>query len=52
MTLNGSDIRDTARVLHISTNMVIKKLKKASATITSKFIDVTKRFLLSIACNS
>jgi len=29
MALNGSGIRDTARVLHVSTNTVIKELKKA-----------------------
>lgn len=28
MTLNGSGIRDTARVLHVSTNTVMKELKK------------------------
>ena len=28
MALNGSGIRDTARVLHISTSTVIKELKK------------------------
>lgn len=28
MALNGSGIRDTARVLHVSTSTVIKQLKK------------------------
>ena len=28
MALNGSGIRDTARVLHVSTSTVIKELKK------------------------
>lgn len=28
MALNGSGVRDTARVLHISTSTVIKELKK------------------------
>jgi insertion element IS1 protein InsB len=31
MTLNGSGIRDIARVLHVGPNTVIKELKKASA---------------------
>jgi transposase-like protein len=30
MALNGSGIRDTARVLHISTSTVIKELKKSN----------------------
>ena len=28
MALNGSGVRDTARVLHVSTSTVIKELKK------------------------
>jgi transposase-like protein len=28
MAINGSGIRDTARVLHVSTSTVIKELKK------------------------
>lgn len=35
MALNGSGIRDIARVLYVSTSTVIKKLKKTSIT-TSK----------------
>jgi len=30
MAMNGSGIRDTARVLHISPTMVIEELKKRS----------------------
>lgn len=30
MVLNASGIRDTARVLHVSTNMVMKELKKGT----------------------
>ncbi|WP_250123259.1 IS1-like element transposase [Chroococcidiopsis sp. CCMEE 29] len=36
MALNGSGIRDTARVLHVSTSTVIKELKKRISTATSK----------------
>ncbi|MBW4640874.1 MAG: helix-turn-helix domain-containing protein [Gloeocapsa sp. UFS-A4-WI-NPMV-4B04] len=32
MALNGSGIRDTARVLHVSTNTVLKELKKKPLT--------------------
>ena len=35
MALNGSGIRDTARVLHVSTSTVIKELKKKN-TCSSK----------------
>jgi len=35
MTLNGSGIRDTARVLHVSTNTVMNELKKKNR-ISSK----------------
>jgi len=35
MTLNGSGIRDTARVLHVSTNTVMDELKKKNR-ISSK----------------
>ncbi len=35
MTLNGSGIRDIARVLHVSTATVIKELKK-SPTLASR----------------
>lgn len=38
MALNGSGIRDTARVLQISTSTVIKELKKASSSTASKCI--------------
>jgi len=40
MALNGSGIRDTARVLHVSTSTVIKELKKRISTATSKFSSV------------
>ena len=32
MTMNSSGIRDTARVLHVSPNTVIKELKKRNLT--------------------
>jgi len=32
MAMNASGIRDTARVLHISTHTVIKELKKRNLT--------------------
>jgi transposase-like protein len=34
MALNASDIRDTARVLHVSTNTVMAALKKRHVTST------------------
>jgi len=34
MALNASGIRDTARVLHVSTNTVMKELKKRNLTST------------------
>ena len=40
MALNGSGIRDTARVLHVSTSTVIKELKKRQSTPTSEFSSV------------
>lgn len=40
MALNESGIRDTARVLHISTSTVIKELKKETTTATSEFIGI------------
>ncbi len=40
MALNGSGIRDTTRVLQVSTSTVIKKLKKETATATSKLISI------------
>jgi transposase-like protein len=36
MALNGSGIRDTARVLHVSPSTVIRELKKRTYTSTSK----------------
>ncbi len=36
MSLNGSGIRDTARVLNVSTSTVVKELKKIPANQTSK----------------
>jgi transposase-like protein len=36
MAFNGSGIRDTARVLHVSTSTVIKEIKKETATATSE----------------
>lgn len=36
MALNGSGVRDTARVLHISPSTVIRELKKRTYTSTSK----------------
>src|SRR4028118_782737 len=41
MALNGSGIRDTARVLHVSTNTVIKELKKRASTTAGKSISIT-----------
>jgi transposase-like protein len=41
MALNGSGIRDTARVLHISTSTVIKELKKRASTTAGKSISIT-----------
>ncbi len=35
MAMNGSGIRDTARVLHVSTSTTIKELKKRTFTPTS-----------------
>lgn len=40
MALNGSGIRDTARVLRVSTSTVIKELKKEITTATSEFISI------------
>ncbi len=37
MAVNGSGIRDTARVLKISTSTVIKELKKRDTNKASKF---------------
>jgi transposase-like protein len=34
MALNASGVRDTARVLHVSTNTVMKELKKRNLTST------------------
>ena len=34
MAMNASGIRDTARVLHVSTNTVMKELKKRNLTST------------------
>ena len=36
MAVNGSGIRDTARVLHVSTNTVMNELKKRTISPTSK----------------
>ncbi len=36
MAMNGSGVRDTARVLGISTTTVINELKKRSGTVSSK----------------
>lgn|SRR4028119_2250911 len=41
MALNGSGIRDPARVLHISTSTVIKELKKRASTTAGKSISIT-----------
>jgi insertion element IS1 protein InsB len=35
MSLNASGVRDTARVLHISTDTVLRELKKKEATLES-----------------
>jgi transposase-like protein len=35
MAINASGIRDTARVLHVSTNTVMKELKKRRLSCTS-----------------
>lgn len=40
MALNGSGIRDTARVLHVSTSTVIKELKKRQSTSASELSGV------------
>jgi transposase-like protein len=36
MALNGSGVRDTARVLHVSPSTVIQELKKRISNSTSK----------------
>jgi len=36
MAMNGSRIRDTARVLHVSSSTVIKELKKRTSATTSQ----------------
>lgn len=36
MALNGSGVRDTARVLHVSPSTVIRELKKRTSTPTSE----------------
>jgi transposase-like protein len=41
MTLNGSGIRDTARVLHVSTNTVMNELKKRTGSPASESSCVT-----------
>lgn len=41
MALNGSGIRDTARVLRVSTSTVIKELKKRASTSSGKSISIT-----------
>ena len=43
MTLNGSGVRDIARVLHISTSTVMRELKKTRSPRTrqSKAIEST-----------
>lgn len=40
MALKGNGIRDTARVLHVSTSTVIKELKKRASTTTGKSISI------------
>lgn len=40
MALNGSGIRDSARVLHVSTSTVIKELKKRKSTQARELIGV------------
>jgi transposase-like protein len=37
MTLNGSGIRDIARVLHVSPTTVIEELKKSASAPTRQF---------------
>jgi transposase-like protein len=41
MTLNGSGVRDIARVLHVSPTTVIQELKKTQTTPTSQSKTVT-----------
>ena len=41
MTLNASGIRDTARVLHVSTNTVMTELKKGTGAPACKRASVT-----------
>ncbi len=40
MAMNGSGIRDTARVLHVSPSTVINELKKRTITATSKLVSI------------
>lgn len=40
MALNGSGIRDTARVLRVSTSTVIKELKKRASTSSGESISI------------
>ncbi len=40
MALNGSGIRDTARVLHVSTSTVLKELKKNTSPPASKSVSI------------
>lgn len=37
MSLNGSIVRDPARVLHVSPSTVIRELKKRASTPTSEY---------------
>ena len=40
LALNGSGIRDTARVLHVSTSTVLKELKKNTSPPASKSVSI------------
>lgn len=40
MALNGSGVRDTARVLNVSPSTVIRELKKSTSTATSKLVSI------------
>jgi len=40
MAMNGSGIRDTARVLHVSTSTVIQELKKITSAPTSQLVSL------------
>src|SRR3989475_6263004 len=44
MSLNASGVRDTARVLRISTDTVLRELRKKEAALTVAFLAYCRRF--------